>query len=89
MGPRLGLGALVLAMGLVAAKHAGFPISWTWATAPLWLPIVGFVLFAAGCVVLAACAMGQKPRERSAGENLQSDSPGDGRAREAVRQPKA
>ena len=82
MGPRLGLGALVLAMGLVAAKHAGFPISWTWATAPLWLPIVG-------CVVLAACAMGQKPRERSAGENLQSDSPGDGRAREAVRQPKA
>jgi hypothetical protein len=52
----------LLAGILIVLKLTG-SLSWPWwlVLSPLWLPPVGYALFAGICVILYAGAMGRKP----------------------------
>lgn len=59
---RIGIGAFALTAVLIAAKATGASLSWILVFAPIWAPLALFLIFAAGCLALAALAMGQRRR---------------------------
>lgn len=58
----LGMLCIVETLQMTGLKLSGFDLSWWLVLAPVWFPILGYVVFAAALLTLFALAMGHSAR---------------------------